>query len=235
MFSCSVQARVFDLTSEKLASYFVLNMGTSGIEKSVFEKEANSSYTYSKGVTYNTAAEFGLLYATPSINYRFGIDVIKPDLLQGVSAKNGATEVYKLNSETLIYAPKFGVELNLRRSNKDRSFVFGGVGSASLSIKNSYKDSTIAPVGAHSFEMTSTAQMISYGLGQEGHMTDTATYLFEIGYRQLSFATLKYKEAVTTFSGAKTAGQTVTDVDGNKLALNLDGYYLSFGFRIYMY
>lgn len=232
--SFAAQARVFDLTSEKLASYLVFNLGNSTVGKSLYENEANTSYTYSKSVKYNTGADFGLLYATSLLNYRFGFEILKPDLIKSETAMNGATEVYKLNSEVLIYAPKAGVEINLRKSNRDRSFLFGAVGTASLSAKNAYSASTIAPVGAHDVEMTGSGQLLNYGLGQEGTLTDTTTYLFEFGYRSLKFDKLKYKSAVTTFSGAKVAGETVLSGTSNR-SLDLSGYYIAIGFRIYMY
>lgn len=230
-----VDARVFDINNEKLASYLVFNMGMSGSPKSAFENEANTSYVYSKEVKYNTGADFGILYATSFLNYRFGFEILKPDILQDVSATNGGATVYKVESQAVAYAPKLGIELNLRRANNNRSFAFGYMGSASFNLKNSYSASTIAPVGAHTVEMSSSAQLIGYGIGQEGYMTDTTTYLFEVGFRQLNFNSLKYKSDVTTFSGAKTAGSKVADVDGNAREINLGGYYLSLGFRIYMY
>ncbi len=226
---------MFDINSEKLASYLVFNMGTSGSPKSAFENEANASYVYDKSVKYNMGADFGILYATSFLNYRFGFEILKPDILQEVSAASGGATVYQLESQAVAYAPKFGVELNLRRANNNRSYAFGYMGTASLNLKNSYSSSTIAPLGAHSVEMSSSAQLMGYGIGQEGYMTDTTTYLFEVGFRQLNFSSLKYKSDVTTFSGAKTAGSKVNDIDGNAREIDLGGFYLSLGFRIYMY
>lgn len=230
-----VEARVFDINSEKLASYLVFNMAMSGAPKAAFENEANTSYLYDKSVKYNMGSDFGILYATSFLNYRFGFEILKPDVLQKITASNGGTTVYQIDSQAVAYAPKLGVEINLRRENNNRSYAFGYMGTASLNVKNSYSGSTIAPLGAHSVEMSSSAQLIGYGIGQEGFMTDTTTYLFEVGYRQLNFNSLKYKSDVTTFSGSKTSGSKVVDVDGNAREINLGGYYLSLGFRIYMY
>lgn len=228
-------ARVFDMSKESLASYLVFNIGTSTVAKLAFENEANTGYTYSSGVANNTGTDFGLVYTSSYLNFRFGFEMLKPDVLKDVEAKNAGTRVYLLNSEVLAYAPKIGVEANLQKSSSNRSFVFGYFGSGSLTIKNNYSSSTIAPLGDHEVEMTGSTTLMGYGLGYESYMTDTATYIFEVGYRQYDFGSLKYKKAVTTFSGAKAAGDAVNDISSVAKEIKLSGYFVSLGFRIYMF
>jgi hypothetical protein len=45
---------------------------------------------------------------------------------------------------------------------------------------------------------------------------------------------LKYSKDVTTFSGAKTAGDSVLDANGDKRILDFTGGYITIGFRFYM-
>lgn len=235
MLVTQAEARVFNMTNEKFASYFLITGGSSAIDKSAFAGEAATTDTYSSGAGYNYTGEFGFLYATPAVSLRFGFEVFKPSTLTGVTATNAsATDIYTVNSAITGYAPKLGLEINLQRSATYRAFIAAYAGSGSVSYKNDYTILSYGGVSDHSVEAKGSAMLYGGTLGVESHLTDTTTYLFEFGYRQMKFENLKYSKDVTTFSGAKVAGDDVVDANGDKRVFDFTGPYISLGFRFYM-
>jgi hypothetical protein len=229
------EARVFNISSEKFASYFLISGGPSAIKKNAFAGEAAMTDTYSGEATYNYSAEFGFLYATPAMSLRFGFEVFKPSLLKSVTATNaGSTDIYTLDSNITGYAPKLGLEINLQKSSTYRAFIAAYAGSGSVSYKNDYTILNYPGVSNHSVEAKGSGALYGGSLGVESHLTDTTTYVFEFGYRQMKVDNLKYAKDVTTFSGAKTAGSPVVDANDNKRTLDFTGGYVSLGFRFYM-
>ena len=104
MIMTQAEARVFNMTNEKFASYFLLTGGTSLIEKNAFAGEAAMTDTYSAAVAYNYTGEFGFLYATPSVSLRFGFEVFKPSTLSEVIATNAsAVDTYLLELPDIVF------------------------------------------------------------------------------------------------------------------------------------
>ncbi|MGZ3743161.1 MAG: hypothetical protein ACXWRA_04800 [Pseudobdellovibrionaceae bacterium] len=228
------EARVFDINSEKFASYFLVTDGPSAIKKNAFLNEVNTTNTFSSEAAYNYTGEFGFLYSTPVISLRFGFEVFKPSVLKGVVANDGSADIYTLDSNITVYAPKLGLEINLQKTPTYRSFItaYGGLGNASY--KNQYTIMSYPGVADHAVETKGTGMLYGASLGVESYMTDTTTYIFEFGYRLMKITNFKYSKDVTTFSGAKTAGDPVLDADGLPRILDFSGGYISLGFRFYM-
>lgn len=229
------EARVFNISNEKFASYFSLTYGPSAIGKNAFAGEAATTDTYSGGVGSNYTGEFGFLYSTPMVSLRFGFEVFKPSALKSVTATNsGGTDIYTVDSAITAYAPKLGLEINLQSSPTYRAFIAAYAGSGSASYKNDYTILSFGGVSDHSVEAKGSGMLYGGSLGVESHLTDTTTYIFELGYRQMKIDNLKYAKDVTTFSGAKVAGDDVVDAAGEKRVLDFTGGYVSLGFRFYM-
>ena len=228
------QARVFDITSEKVAGYFLATGGPSVLKTSAVLNEDNAAYTYSGEVPYNYSGEFGFLYAKSAMSLRFGFEILKPTALKDSKASNGTTDLYNVNSDVSVFMPKLGLEINLQRTATYRAFLQAYAGAASVSYKNDYTMINYAGQSDHSVEAKGTA--VAYGgtLGVESHLTDTTTYVFEFGYRQMKVDGLKYGKDVTTFRGSQTAGDPVLDATGKPRTLDFTGGYISFGFRFYL-
>jgi len=230
-----VEARVFNISSEKFAGYFVGTAGTSTIAKSAFLDEDSATNTYSDLVANNLSGEFGFMYATEYASLRFGFEIFRPSALKDVMATNASgTDIYSLNSDITGYAPKLGLEINLQKTAGYRAFIQGYVGTASISYKNEYTIISYGGQSNHTVEGKGTTSMYGGTLGVESHLTDATTYIFEFGYRKMLVDSLKYSKDVTTFSGAKVAGDPITDVNGNARVFDFTGSYLSFGFRFYL-
>lgn len=231
------QARVFDINKDSVVPYFLITGGSSLIGTSALVDEGSASKQFTGGVGYNYTGEFGFLYSTSALSLRFGFEIIKPMTLDS-TASDGTSELYSAKSELLGYAPKVGVEVHLHKSKKDRSFVSASLGSASLTMKNSYVLSAAGQTAYpgvidHSTESKSSATEIAGSLGYEGLLSDNTTIVCEFGYRQLKFDSLSYSKDVTTFSGAKKAGDSVLTTAGSARALDFSGGFISIGFRFY--
>ncbi len=233
----AAEARVFDINKDTVAPYFSLTGGPSAVGKSGYENEA-TGVAVSGDSKYTYGGEFGFLVSTKPMNLAFGIEILKPGAVDNISGTNsGGTELYNASSEVLGYAPKVTLEFNLHGDNVSRSFVALGLGYASVTLKNTY---TLTAAGTSAYpgvdttiESKGNATELSAGLGYEGVLSDTITYAFQFGYRQLKVDNLKYSKDYNTFNGAVTSGSTVQNGASNR-ELNLSGGFLSLGFRFYM-
>lgn len=234
----SAQARVFNVNNEAFAAYFLATGGGSALGTSALDGESGASFTFSGGTNYNYTGEFGFLYSTPYVGFRFGFEVIKPFAL-GSSANNGASELYSVTSSLVGYAPKLTVDVNIHRATTSRSFVTATVGSASVTMKNEYTltsagQTAFPGVANHTAESKGDGILYAASVGYEGLLADTTTILAEFGYRQLKIDNLSYTKDVTTFTGAKTSGSPVLNSSGAQRTMDLSGGFLSIGFRFYM-
>lgn len=241
MFTFSAaEARVFSITQETFAAYFNGSAGTSSLADAPFSGEAGSSVTYSDQVKYNYTGEFGVLYSSPRVSFRFGMELLKPKSLEGVVANDGSNDIYSANSEMLGYVPKIGVEFNLENGQNYRSFLSATFGSANITLKNSYSltaagQTAFPSVAAqHDVEGKGSATLMAAGLGYEGLFTDTTTVVVEFGYRKLTFDNMQYAKSTTTFSGAQSSGSDLLTSSGEKRVFDFSGAYISLGFRFYL-
>lgn len=234
-FATRTEARVFNINKEKFAGYFLANGGPSLLKQNAFLNEARTTDTYTGTIGTNYGGEFGFLYATPAVSVRFGFEIFKPSTLTGVAAKDGGgADIYSLESAITGFAPKLGIEVNLQSTNTYRAFISAYAGTTSVSYKNDYTVTNFAGVTDHSVEAKGGGSVYGGTLGVESHLTDTTTYIFEFGYRQMKVNNFKYSKAVTTFGGAMASGDPVLDANGTARELDFTGGHVSLGFRFYL-
>ena len=233
----SAQARVFDINKEVFAAYFGFTDGLSVVGSSAFKNEAGASVTYSSQVNYNYSGEFGFLVSNPYMSARFGFEVIKPQVLEGLSASNASATLYNMSSEIFGYLPKFGLEFGLRRDNTSRSFFSANGGYGSLTLKNVYSltaaGTAAYPGMATTLDAKGGAVMFGGSLGHEMLLSDTTTMLFEIGYRYFKVSNLKYSSGGSFFGATYAAGDDVQNT-GKAREIDLSGSYIGITFRFYM-
>lgn len=238
LLSTSAQARVFNINKETSAAYFLVTGGSSMIGTSAVDGEGNSGISFSGGVNYNYSGEFGFLYSRPNASMRFGLEILKPAVLESNAKDSGGSAVYSAKSDIFGYAPKITLEVNLHGTNTYRSFVAATAGYANVTMKNDYTmaaGQTVYPgLADHSAESKGSGTLLSASLGYEGILTDTTTIMVEFGYRQLKIDNLKYSKDVTTFSGSKTSGDSVLTSSGKQRELDFSGGFISIGFRFYL-
>ena len=226
------------MNKETFAGYFSLSGGSSMLGQQAYEGEA-SGVTYSSKVGYNYGGEFGVVYVRSATSLRFGMEIIKPKALDNVKGSNASsTALYNLKSDVTGIVPKLTVDFNLRTTPQARSFVTASAGYANVTVKNTY-DLTAAGTAAYpgmdtTMEAKGTGTQLAASLGQEGVLSDNTTYIFEIGYKQLSIGDLKYSKDANLFGTSHSSGDAVKKADGTGRDLNLGGMVISLGFRFYM-
>lgn len=233
------QARVFNINNESFAAYFLASGGGSQLGTSAVQGESGSNITFSGGTNYQYTGEFGFVYSRPYVSVRFGLEILKPPMLES-TANDGTSDLYSVSSTALGYTPKLSLDFNIYRTNSNRSFISASVGSASVTLKNDYiltsaGQAAFPSVADHGTESKGSSTSYTASLGYEGLMTDTTTYLVEFGYRLLKIDNLKYTKDVTTFSGSKVSGDDVPpNSDGTQRSLDFSGGFIAIGFRFYM-
>lgn len=231
------QARVFNINKESFAAYFLFTGGATSLGSSPVKNEAANGVVYAGDINYNYSGEFGFVYSRSLLNYRFGIEIIKPTMLEA-TASAGGSEVYKARSEILGFAPKLALEFNLHGNNTSRSYLSVAGGLANVTMKNHYTFSAgqtqFPTLTDHGIDTKGSATLWAAALGYENLLTDTTTMAVEMGYRQLKVDRLQYTKDVGTFGGAKSSGDDVTNFDGSKRALDFSGGFISIAFRFYL-
>lgn len=228
-----VNARVLKLSDEKFSSYFSVETGTSVLKTSPFDENMATVDSYSHKYRTGMGGEFGFVYSSPYIGWRFSFEVLKPSKLKGVDALAGTTVQYTVDSDVTAVAPKLGLEIHLTRNPNFRFYLFGYYGSSNLQMTNTYSSAS-SPAGDHTVTAKSSSAVMGGGVGFETSFVDTTTFIIEIGHRVLKFNEIKYAQDVVTFQGAKSAGDVMTNVDGSDRSLNFSGYIVSIGFRFWL-
>lgn len=238
----SAQARVFNVNSESFAAYVSGTWGPS------FENTLNSDSNSTAGVAvstdsknpYNLSGEFGFIYATPKVNLRFGLEVIRPkEIADGKGKDASGAELYSLTSETSVLIPKAALEINLKNWSNVRMFLEMGAGYANLAGRNSYTFTAAGNTAYSSLpdfyeDLRANAPVYEGALGLEGLLSDMTTYVVQAGYRSLKFSEIKHNRDVTTFQGAVSKGDKATNLDGTDRTLDLSNYFVGIAFRFWL-
>lgn len=231
-------ARVFDINKESFAAYFAASGGVSAIGVNAVKNETASSLNYSGGSNLNYAGEFGFLFSKSLLSLKFGIEILKPSLLESTASTAAGEDYYSVEGTILGYAPKLGLEVNLHGNQVSRSYISVAGGLANVTMKNEYSmtaaGSSALGVSNHSAESKGSGTLWEASLGYENILTDTTTLAVEFGYRQLRIDNLQYTKDVSTFSGANTSGDAVKNADGTAPNLDFSGGFISLGFRFYL-
>lgn len=230
----SAQARVFNLTKERFASYLSATYGPSKIQDGLFELESSAT-DYSASLTIQQGGEFGFIYATPKVSWRFGFELIQTQSLKGVEASTGSTTSYEVSNNTQVYLPKVGIELNLRTMDSWRVYLFGHFGTATLSSTQTYSSLAIAPNADFESKYKGAATAQGGGIGYEFGAFDTTSVMLELGYRQMTFTKVLYAVDVTDFQGAHVIGDNVKKTDNSARTLDFSGAYVAMGARWYLF
>lgn len=227
------QARVLSLSDEKFASYFSLEGGTSVLASSPYDENLASVTSFSQEYKTSLGGEFGFIYSSPYIAWRFSFNILKPSKLKETRAFAGTNVEYIVESDITTIAPKLGIEIHLNKKPNYRFFLFGNLGSSNLTMSNTYTSAT-GGVADHTVQAKSSATETGGGIGFESSFVDTTAIVIELGYRNLKFKEVKYSKDVTTFQGAKTAGDMLMNLNGENKSLNFSGYYACIGFRFWL-
>jgi hypothetical protein len=233
------QARVFNIANESFAAYVRGSYG-SKFENTLNSQSSGTGVTLNADHEYNFSGEFGFLYASPYMNVRFGLEVIKPSDIKDAIGKNAAeAELYSMTSEISVLIPKFALEFNLYKWSNSRVYLSGGAGYANLAARNSY---VFTSAGSAAFsgmtdfyeDMRSSAMSYEGTLGYERLLTDSTTYALEGGYRSMVFDEIYHNKDVTTFQGPVVKGDKAKKMDGENRTLDLTNIFVGLTLRIWI-
>lgn len=227
------EARLLNLSEEKFASYFAVETGNSLLKTTPYDQNLANVDSYSDEHKINLGGEFGFVYSTPYVAWRFSFEILKPSKLKDVQGLAGTTAQYTVSSDITAIAPKIGFELHLNKKPNNRFYLFGYYGSSNLTMTETYS-AVVAPYADHTVEAKGSATVVGGGLGFEFSFVDTTAMIVEVGYRGLAFKEIKYSKDVSTFQGAKTVGEMLTNLNGENRSLNFSGYTASIGFRFWL-
>lgn len=240
IFAASVaEAKIFNFGNESFATYLLGSAGGSLLRQNQVENESGAGTKFDDEIKYNFAGEIGFLYSTQYVNFRFGFEVLKPAALKATASNAAGTALYDVKSDLTGIVPKLGIEFNIRPLNNYRGFVLLSAGAATLTMKNDYVMTTAGlaaypGVVDHTVETKANSTELTAAVGMETYLSDSSTWVFEAGYRQLNFKDLKYSKSATTFTGSNNAGDPVKDSSGQNRALNFSGMIINLGLRIYL-
>lgn len=227
-------SRVLNLSDEKFASYFAGEIGTSLLSTTPYDAQVAGTDTFSQEYKNSYGGEFGFVYSSPYVAWRFSFEIIKPSKLSEIQAAQSGTVNYLITNDITAVAPKLGIEIHLNKKPNNRFYLFGFYGASNLTMTNSYTQVLISPNTDHEVSLKSSAPVTGGGLAYEFSFVDTTTICLELGYRSLVFKEIKYAKDVTTFQGSKVAGDSYVDSSGEAKTLNFSNYFAAIGFRFWL-
>jgi hypothetical protein len=208
--------------------------------QSHFEDTSGTNITIDDAVNFNLGGEIGLAFTSSRAAFRLGIESIHPNPITAKEGTNLSSQaMYTFDSDISVLLPKADIDFTLRSSNTWRIFISLGGGVGTLAYKNSYAFTTegqtvFSGLSNFSEEGTSTATMMEGALNFEHLFTDTTTIVIELGYRQLKFDELKYKENTDSFTGSHAKGDVVLNADGSNKNVDFTGFVGGVCFRFYL-
>jgi len=235
------EARVFDLNQESFAAYLrgQYQMGEEG--NSSFAPSSGAGTSFDSTYHNNPSYEFGFIYSTHFINWRFGFEVIKPTDMNGIQGSSSSgTPWYSLNDSISGYVPKLGLEFNVKHWPASRIFLNVDGGYATVTVQNSY---TFTAAGSSQFggisnftdAVQGTGIMVESSVGFETVLSDTATIVLDAGYRNLDINSFTYSSATQNFQGTQTNGGAAMNTDGSPRSLSLSGPFASVAIRVWIH
>ncbi|NUM57493.1 MAG: hypothetical protein HUU56_02615 [Bdellovibrionaceae bacterium] len=229
-----LHARVLSLSDESFASFFSGEMSTSAVKTSPFSDLINGSENYSSEYKNGYGGEFGFIYSTPYVGWRFSFEFLKPSKLSGVEGSNAGAVNYLVASDITSVAPKVGIELHLSKKSNSRLYLFGFYGSANLTMINTYTGLTVSPNADYEANFKASSSVYGGGIGWEWAFVDTTTLGLELGYRSLSFKEIKFSKDTNSLQGSKVTGDLYQDYLGQNKSLNLSSSYIALAFRFWL-
>jgi hypothetical protein len=208
--------------------------------QSHFADTSGTDITIDDAVNFNLGGEIGLVFTASRAAFRLGVESIHPNPIEAKDGLNSSSQImYTFDSDISVLLPKADIDFVLGSGPTWRIFMSLGGGVGTLSYKNAYALTTdgqtaFAGIADFSEEGTSTATMMEGGFNFEHLFTDTTTIIVELGYRQLNFDKLKYKDDVTTFTGVHLKGDDILNSDATAKKINFGGLVAGICFRFYL-
>jgi hypothetical protein len=236
----SLQARVFNINDETIATTVKGAWSPSSVLQNHFADTSGADITIDDAVNFNLGGEIGLVFTAPRAAFRLSIESIHPNPIVAKSGTNSAAQkMFAFDSDISVLLPKADIDFTIKSGDTWRIFFSLGGGVGTLSYKNSYAltaagQTAFAGLVDFSEEGTSTATMMEGAINFEHLFTDTTTIVFELGYRQLKFDSMIFSKNVTSFTGAHRKGDVVLNADSTAKQVDFTGFAGGICFRFYL-
>ncbi|MGE3972997.1 MAG: hypothetical protein AB7F59_00575 [Bdellovibrionales bacterium] len=234
-FVANAEARVAKLKDQTLATYIHGTFGLSLIGKSPYER---ADVTFTNQVAYNASGEIGALFTLSRTNFKLGLEVIRPQLIQGAQAQGaGEVTLYRVTSGIVSYGPTLGFDFLLGSYDNFRFYITSSIGYMKTTLKNDYaftdEGRTQYSLIDHTEEGSAYNVMSRGGLGMEFSFSDNTSLAMDLGYRSLVATGLVHERPAATFNGTVSAGDVMKDPNGNNRKVDLSGAWIGMGLRFY--
>lgn len=238
-FMTAAEARVFDFKNEHVALYFGGSFGSTNVSSGAFTNATPNDVIYDRQVQTASSAEFGLMFSTRLLNFRFGGEYLMPRDQAGINATNTAgAALFSLTSKVSAIIPMVTIELMPYRGVLTRGLIGVGYGYALVSMSNEY---TMAAAGTARWSKADYKEVGTGGgsfmqgyLGWEFLFTDTTTAAISAGVRYCRVASMTSSQDTNAIGGQQTTGQEIFNSDGSHRSLDLGGGFLAINFRFYL-
>lgn len=229
----NAEARVFDFSLNKFATYFKGNYGLTAVGKDAYKDSSGATTVFSNGPGFNWGGEVGVLIQTNNAGIRLGYELINPQKQSGIPGTSSGTEIVTLDSNILGAFPSAHFELYLSNNSKTSRFILSaGGGYGTVSLKNVYSQS---PVGPFVEKGTATTYMLEGAAGFEFLFTDNITIVADAGYRYIPQTNFKADNTFTdVYGNTITKGDVLVNGDGTARQLDLGGVWAGLAFRFYI-
>lgn len=244
LFSQMAFAKIFNMGKSSFGSYLRSTYSPWGNSQTPFSQSSGTGVSWNNGYTNMMSYEFGMLYNTATLTWRFGVEIFSPANLTGVTGKDSATNTttyYTMDNTFSIVNPKIGIEVNLKTWPQSRLWMYFDYGLANLTLSNTFQFTAAGtaqfPTPGANFreEIKGNAGNYSAGMGFESLLSDNTTWCFELGYRMMQFSGLSHNVAANTFQGVVSSGGAANTNSGNGRDLSLSAVYAAFLLRIWVY
>lgn len=235
------QARVFNVKDEQFAAYVRGTLAPLAFENTLNSGSHGTGSTLDSSSPYNLAGEFGFIYGTEKMNFRFGLEVIHPpDKKNEIGSSSSGVSLFSLTSELSVVAPKLGIDFTLTYWNTGRVYTGLAVGYASLAARNSYSLTTAGTAqysGLTEFDedLRAGAPIYEGLIGFETLFNDTTTLAIEAAYRNLMFKDIKHNKDGANFQGSFAKGDPALNDNGSNRTLNLSQFYFAANCRFWIF
>ena len=234
----SVEARKVDLTKESFGTYVRGHFATSSVGRAAFGNSSGGQTQFSEEATFGYGVGVGLLWRMGWFGVTFGLDVMTPARLEGISGRNSSgVELLTLRSQVLGVVPNVGLEFGFLQRPRSRCFATLNVGYASVTILNDYQitgaGSSLYGVGNYTEEAQGWGLSGYGGVGFELLLADNAALAIEAGYRTLNVTRFNHSRDVVSLIGNFSKGDALQNSDGVHRSLNLSAPVSTATLRIY--
>lgn len=235
------EARILNFNQESFAPYIRIGQQqASGFAKTPFGDSSGAGNSFSKEYSTSANYEFGLVYSASQVTFRFGFEVLKPTAIPDIVATNASgTELYTVDNDVTGYAPKIGIDLNVKQWPQSRIFLAASFGMPTVTVQNSY-GFTAAGTTQYSLanfreEIKGSGTLAEYAIGYEFLGFDTTTLILDVGYRRLTVDSFSHNVAVSNFQGSVLKGDPAYTNTGEARKLDLSGFFASISFRFWVF